>query len=113
MLLEPDQAGVIWIGASEVEFLSPQLFALLDRFPHQQWHPAQIMEPGIRTAVLVDKRVFVKQRNDAGNGLTVFGHQVNAQLVGETLHQISKPHYGLRRKLMPTPGKQQELIEFR
>ena len=71
-----------------------------------------VVEPSIRAAVLVDHGVLIRQCDNRGDRLAILGCQTNLQSLPNALRQIAEPPERLRRKLMPTPGQQHQVIEL-
>ena len=67
MIFESDQSQILFIGASQIEFLQVFRLGILDRLPEEAGHPTQIVKSLIGTTILVNDRLFVAQRQDAGN----------------------------------------------
>src|SRR6185295_6973420 len=67
VVFESDQARIVFVGASQIEFLELLGFGVLDGLPKEPGHTAQIVEPLIGATILVNERPPVTQCENTGD----------------------------------------------
>ena len=86
MVLELDQPRIILVRPSQIQFFQLLQPGFLDRLPEQSWHASQFVKPFVRTTVLVDDRLFMSKRENAGDRAVIYASKPYGQSVTEAVH---------------------------
>lgn len=110
-IFEGNESGVLTISAAEVENAQSVPFGFLDRSPEQQMDAAEALRIRVGTAVLIDQRILVAERQDRCDRLPILERNSNLQRFSKTIDQVLEPSLWLRKDNMSTPGKKVQVIE--
>jgi hypothetical protein len=102
---------VLQVGASKIDLLSARRFSFLDQFPKKEGHACQGMELLIGTAIFVDNRAAMTQRQDGSDWRTTFPCQADLRVWAGAGKQVSEPGARLREKLMASPGDHEQPVK--
>src|SRR5256885_5536445 len=100
------------LGTAEIEFDSTVAFRILDSLPKNESCAPEIIEPSVRTTVLINHCVFVCDGNNAGDWPITLRRYTNDDSVFERGNDVAKPSERLRWNSMTTPSEYQQRIKF-
>src|ERR1700730_9541246 len=98
VVLESKKPRVVLLRPTHIKFFGSIRFPGFNSSPQKPWYGSKLIEPRIRTSVLVIDDVFVFQGENSGQwALVLIGHADLERFV-LALNQISKPVIRNRRK---------------
>lgn len=111
-ILESDEAGVVPIRPSQIEFPKSVVPGILDYFPKYQVCTPEVAEPLVGATILVNDRGFVSERQDARYGLAILGSYVDFHFLAQACDQIAEPSKRLGQQQLPPASQHQQVIEL-
>src|SRR5579883_2701352 len=109
--LKGDEAWLVRIGAPEIQNAETVTFGILDSTPVQQMHSAEIVETGVGPAILVEKRIFVADRQHSSHRPLALECDADFQCAPEIFDQIAEPNSRLRRNAVSFASNGEQTIK--
>ena len=110
-IFEGNKPVLIGISTAEIKRSKPRFLRFRDRIPEKKVHASQVREARVTSSILVNKGIFVTQRDDCRYGSALVYCYSNLEIVTKAINQVREPSARRRRQSVPFSCNGKKIIE--